>query len=163
MCHTAHAFALLWAEGCAAATAVYRRAVQANPDDPNVMAEIALVEIYSGNLDKGRAMLDKAELLNPVPPLWYAEFRAIGAFAEGRYADALPAFAAIPSCVFDTCYVVACLGHLGDRGRLEAVMERVRQSGWDLRRTAAAEPFLSDGPRERLKQGIAKAFALSKQ
>ena len=160
MCHTAHAFALLWAEGCDAAAAVYRRAVQANPDDPNVMAEIGLLEIYSGNFDKGRSMLDLAEILNPVPPLWYGEFRAIGAFAEGRYADALPGFAAIPSCVFDTCYVVACLGHLGDRNRLEAVMDRVRQSGWDVYRTAAAEPFRNEEPRRQLKLGIAKAYAL---
>jgi TolB-like protein len=160
-CHSAHAFPLIWAEGCDAASAVYRKAVQANPDDPHILAEMALVEFYRGNPRAGHALMDEAERRNPLPPLWYAEFRAIGLFAEGLYAEALPALAAIPECVFDTAYAVSCLGHLGRTGDLTGLMERVRTSGWDLEAVAVDEPFADPLVRERLLDGLERASAIA--
>jgi TolB-like protein len=162
LCHTAHAFALLWAEGRDAAAPIYRKALQANPYDPNVLAEIAVVEIYGGNLPEALALLDQAEMLNPLQPSLYAEFRAIAAFTEGRYADALPAFAAIPECAFNAAYTTACLGYLGGGEQLAMVMERVRSAGWDLLAVAADEPHADGAVRERLAEGISRAYALSK-
>ncbi|MFN4141984.1 MAG: winged helix-turn-helix domain-containing tetratricopeptide repeat protein [Aestuariivirga sp.] len=157
LCHTAHAFPLIWSEGCEAAASVYRKALQANPDDPHVLAEMALVEFYRGNLPSGHKLLDEAERLNPMPPLWYAEFRAIAAFAEGRYSDALPSFAAVPECVFDNTYMLACMGYLGTADGFEKVIKRVRESGWNLRQVAADEPFKYPAVRERLHDGLTRA------
>ena len=128
------------------------------PADPNVLAEMALLHIYSGNLDKAFSLLDEAERLNPLPPLWYAEFRGIAAFVMRRYADALPAFAAVPECVFDTTYVMACLGHMDDRKRTALVMQRVRERNWNLVPVAEDEPFRDPQPRLDLIAGVRKAL-----
>ncbi len=160
-CHTACAFLQLWAEGLDAATASYNKAFALTPGDPHVLAELGLLHIYRGDLASAYDFIDQAERLNPLPPLWYAEFRAIGAFVAGRYAEALPGFAAIPECAFDTAYVTACLGHLGDAAGIAAITPRIEQRHWDLLAVAADEPFRDPEPRQRLITGIAKAFALS--
>ncbi len=162
MCHTALGFALLWAEGCDAATAVYRKAFQANPGDPNVLAEMALLNIYKGEDESADELLGQAEKLNPLPPLSYAEFRGIAAFARGAYAEALPGFAPLPDCVFNTAYVLGCLGHLGDAAAIAQVMPRVTERNWNLLVVAEDEPFRDPEPRARLVAGISKALALAK-
>ena len=126
-CHTAHGFAMLWAEGCGSAAPIYRRALQANPGDPNVLAELALLNIYDGNLEQADELLAQAEKLNPLPPLSYAESRGIAAFVRGQYAAALPGFAPLPECVFNACYLMSCLGHLGDAAAIARVMPRVAE------------------------------------
>lgn len=160
-CHTALAFALLWAEGCNAAAAVYRKAFQANPGDPNVLAEMALLNIYNGELASGDDLLGQAEKLNPLPPLWYAEFRGIAAFSKGQYAEALPGFSTMPECAFDSVYRMACLGHLQDAAAIAKIMPRVRERQWNLAAVAADEPFRDPEPKARLAEGISKALALA--
>jgi TolB-like protein len=161
ICHTAHGFAMLWAGGCDGAAPIYRRAFQANPGDPNVLVEMALLNVFAGDFASADEHFGQADKLNPLPPLWHAEFRSIAAFARGAYAEALPGFAAVPECAFDTAYVMACLGHLGDAKAIAMVMPRVKERGWNLMAVAADEPFVDPEPRRRLAEGISKALALA--
>ena len=160
-CHAARGFCQLWTDGLQAAGESYRKALALNPDDPNVLAEMALFNIYSGNLAEAYELFVQAFRLNPLPPLWYAEFRAIAIFVEGRYAEALPAFAAVPDGAWDVMYAMACLGHLGKHELAAECKTRYEANGrtWDLLKGARGEPYVNPESRERLITGIEKALA----
>ncbi len=83
-------------EGAEAAEPSYQKALSLNPGDPDVLVEIGLLNAYSGNLPASHEFFDQVFRLNPLPPLWYASWRGVAEFVEGRYAEALPAFVAIP-------------------------------------------------------------------
>lgn len=159
--HSVHGFCQLWLEGVEAATTSYKRALSLNPGDPNVLIEAGLLNVYAGDLSLSGNFFEQAFNLNPLPPLWYPEFRAVGAFAEGRYAEALPHFIAIPDGIFDNMYAMACLGHLGDREQAAACRMRYETNGkkWDLLKGARGEPYVNLESRERLITGIEKALA----
>jgi hypothetical protein len=86
--------------------------------------------------------------------------RGVAQFAEGRYAIALPGFAAVPDSAWDTMYVMACLGHLDEREQAIHCRSRFQAAGrnWDLLKGAAAEPFRDHEPRRRLIAGLEKAL-----
>lgn len=161
-CHTALGLCLLWLEGVEAATPSYEKALTLNPGDPNVLVELGLLNAYAGNLTKSREFFDQAIRLFPLPPLWFGDFRAVAMFSEGRYAQALPAFMAIPEAVaWDTMYVMACLGHLGKRELAIECKARIEADGraWDLLKGARGEPYVNPEHRERLIAGLEKALA----
>jgi TolB-like protein len=160
-CYAVHGLCQLWLEGVDAAATSYQKALSLSPADPGVLIEAALLNVYSGNLPASYELFDQAFRLNPLPPLWYAEFRSVAEFVEGRYAQALPAFAAIPYGGWDVMYTMTCLGHLEDRDQAIACRSRFQAEGrkWDLLAGAAAEPFRDPEPRQRLIAGITKAMA----
>jgi TolB-like protein len=160
-CHSAYALCQLWADGGEAAEPSYQRASSLNPGDPDVLIEIGLFNAYSGRLPTSHEFFDQAFRLNPLPPPWYPEFRAIAKFVEGRYAEALPAFAAIPDSAWDVMYMMACFGNLEKRSEAVALRSRLAAAGqnWDLLAGATAEPYRDPEPRQRLIAGITKALA----
>jgi adenylate cyclase len=160
VCHTALGFCQLWGEGLDAASRTYHKAYSLNPGDPNVLTEMGLLNAYLGDLPASYEFFDLAVRMNPLPPLWYAEYRSIAAFVEGRYAEALPAFLAIPDYGFDVMYAMACLGHLENRERAIACKSRFHKAGrrWDLLEGAKAEPYRDPEPRLRLISGLEKAL-----
>ncbi len=161
-CHTALGLGLIWREGVDGAAESYRKAMMLNPGDPDVLIEVGLHHAFSGDLAAAHDFFDRAYRLNPLPPLWFPEFRAIALFAEGRYAEAWPAFAAIPDSAWDAMYMLACLGHLGDRVRIAECRARIAAAGWDcdLMAAATAEPYRNPEIRQRLLAGLEKAAAL---
>ena len=158
-CYSVRGFCQLWLSGIAVAGASIEQALALNPGDPNILADAALVQAY--RCDRGRfdPLLEEAYRLNPLPPVWYAEFRGILDFAEGNYATALPAFLAIPDCAFDAMYALACLGHLGDRTGIEKIQKEMASRGqrWDFLYGASLEPFTDQSVKERLIDGLRKA------
>src|SRR5262249_25725360 len=152
----------LWTEGAEAAGSSIARSLDLNPGDPLTLIAAGVIAAYSGNLLEARDFSGHAFCLNPLPPICYPEFRAIAAFVEGRYADALPAFEALPDCAYDNTYVLACHGLLGDRQKAAQVRERNVRAGkkWDYRAGAIREPFAMSEPRERLLEGLRKALAI---
>ena len=161
VCHSVNGLCKLWMEGVEAASVSYQKALSLNPGDPNVLIEVGLLNVYAGSLAVSRNFFDQAFRLNPLPPLWYQEFRAVGAFVEGLYAEAMPAFAAIPDYAYDNMYTMACAGHLHDRKQAASCISRIQEIGrsWNLLESAASEPYLDPEPRERLIAGLEKALA----
>ena len=162
-CHTALGLCQLWLEGVEAAAPSYQRAFTLNPGDPNVLIELGLLNAYAGNLAKSNEFFDQVLRLLPLPPLWFADFRGVAEFSEGRYTQALPSFMAFPeAAAWDTMYAMACLGHLGKHEQAFACKARFQADGrtWDLLKAARMEPFIDRDPRERLIAGLEKALAL---
>ena len=125
-----------------------------------MLTEMGLLNAYLGNLPSSYEFFDQAVSMNPLPPLWYAEYRSIAAFIEGRYAEALPAFLAIPDYAFDAMYAIACLGHLENREHAIACRSRFERADrkWDLLEGAKTEPYRDPEPRLRLIAGLKKAL-----
>jgi hypothetical protein len=100
-------------------------------------------------------------MLAILPPAWYGEFRAIAAFTEGRYAEALPEFVTVTDGAWDTMYAMACYGHLEMREQSTACRANFQAHGrkWDLLEAARAEPFVHPDPLERLILGLQMALA----
>jgi len=162
LCHTAVGLCQLWAQGVDAAAPSFEKALALNPGDPDVLCVVGQLRAYAGDLAASRDFLAQAFRLNPLPPLWFGEYRAIVDFIEGRYAEALPPFLAIPDSAFDAMYALACAGHLDDRAQVTACQSRfeaiIRRC--DLLAAAKAEPFRDPEPRQRLVAGLEKALAL---
>ena len=163
-CHTAFALCELFLRGPEEALITYERALALNPTDANVQSEVCLVQAYRGEYAVSHAWFAQASALNPLPPPWYAEFHAIAVFAEEQYADALPAFLAIPDFGFDLMYSLSCLGHLGRREQVRDLLARGLPvaSPDELLAAAELEPYRDATRRECLLEGLAKALALSK-
>ena len=162
LCHTAVALCQLWAQGVDAALPAFDKAMALNPGDPEVLCVVGQARAYAGDLAASRDLLDQADRLYPLPPLWCGEYRGILEFIEGRYADALPRFLAFRDEVaFDVMYALACAGQLGDPAQIAACKARfpITRQHAKLLAAARAEPFKDGEPIQRLVEGLEKAFA----
>lgn len=65
------------------------KAIELNPSDANIKAGAAGVLTYAGKADRSLALLDEAEALDPLLPVWCVEERGVALYALGRYEDAL--------------------------------------------------------------------------
>lgn len=157
-CRRAHGLCQLLLGDVAAAALSYHEALSLNPGDPHILVDLGHLHAYLGRLPITRDYFAQAFRLNPLPPLWYAEFVGVAYFAEGSYEEALPAFLAIADSAWDCMYALACLGHLGDTAQARSLVERYRSRKWDFMRGAAAEPFVDPEPRQRLVTGLKKAL-----
>lgn len=162
-CHSNVGLVRLWAEGVDAARPAFQRAIEINPGDSYVLADASVGAVYDGDLITARGLLEKACRLNPIAPPWFAEYRGLLEFAEGRYEGSIRAFGDLRNRRYNMAYVVASYGHIGDGALLPVLLSRVRESGWNLSDFAATEPFRQAYLREQLLEGIAKAYALAGQ
>jgi TolB-like protein/DNA-binding SARP family transcriptional activator len=162
-CHTGLSLLLIYGAGTMAAAPVIERAYALNPGDPDVLCDMGLFKAYEGDLAASHAFHLEALRLNPFPPPWYADMRSVTYFAEGRYAEALPAFAALDDYGWDAMYALACHGHLGGRSEALALRAKIeaKYRGMDLRAAAGNEPFTSAEPLHRLQEGLALAYAFA--
>ena len=76
-----------------------RRAMELNPTDAYLKARCAMVLTYIGQAARSLALLDEAEALDPLLPVWCIEERGVALYALGRYQDA---FEALSKLVFQT-------------------------------------------------------------
>jgi adenylate cyclase len=74
------------------AKALNLRAMQLNPTDAYVKAQGASIMTYLGDPEYGLTLVEEAESLDPLLPVWCVEERGVALYALGRYQDALDAF-----------------------------------------------------------------------
>ena len=101
------------------------KAVEMNPTDAYVKARSAAVMTYVGEPVRSLALLDEAEALDPLLPVWCIEERGVALYALERYQDALEAFGRL---VFQTyrsrLYRAAALIALGRRDEACTLVEQ---------------------------------------
>jgi class 3 adenylate cyclase/TolB-like protein/Flp pilus assembly protein TadD len=103
------------------AWAFAQRAMELNPTDAAIKARCANVSTFMGEAVRSLALLDEAEALDPLLPVWCIEERGIALYALERYQEALEALGKL---VFQTyqsrLYRAAALVALDrpDEGRL---------------------------------------------
>lgn len=159
--HAIHTWTLLCVPNLDAALEVSKRSMGLNPGDPAVLVNRAIALTYDGKAAEAHALLNLARKLEPLPPLWFAQFDGVLAFVERRYAETLEATEPQAEYAWDTLYALASCGHLGLAKRAKDILARFRQQGsepdWLL--GASHDPFRDKEVRERLVAGLDMALA----
>jgi tetratricopeptide (TPR) repeat protein len=158
-CLASLGLAQVWASGVDAAAPAIRRALEINPGDPYVLADASVHAIYDGRIADARTLLATANRLNPIPPRWFVEYRALLDFSEGRYAESARGFSGFDTGQYQMAYHVAGLALAGDLKALAVAMADIRHRGWDLTAVPDVEPYRDPAMRERLREGLRRALA----
>ncbi|HTO62197.1 MAG TPA: adenylate/guanylate cyclase domain-containing protein [Bradyrhizobium sp.] len=90
--HAQLGFASLYCRDFNRCIASYEKALELNPNSPDVLAEMADALVHLGRTAEGVEKIAQAKRLNPFCPDWYDWVLGIAAFHDGRYEDALTAF-----------------------------------------------------------------------
>lgn len=91
-CHWLLGLILAWCGDWAGEERGYRRALELNPGDANVMATYGLLLAAQGHPEEGIALIREAMKLNPYHPEWYWIDLGSALYVARRYADAIEAF-----------------------------------------------------------------------
>ena len=70
----------------------YHRALNLNPNSPDLLADLADTLAHMGRTAEASQMIAQAKRLNPIHPDWYDWVLGVAAFHDGRYEDALAAY-----------------------------------------------------------------------
>jgi class 3 adenylate cyclase/TolB-like protein len=104
------------------AATLMRRAMELNPSDAYIKARCAAVSTFMGDGETSLRLLDEAETLDPLLPVWCIEERGIAYYALGRHEEALEALGKLVFQTFRSrLYRAAALMALGrpeDAGKL---------------------------------------------
>ena len=160
--HTIRNIALLRNGDLEAALRASERGLSLNPGQPGMLANRALTLTYDGRTAEARDLMAQALQLEPMPPPWYARFKGVIDFAEGRYEEALAGVASQGDRAWDIMYALSCCGHLGRVEQARATLARLRREGRspDWRLGVSREPYRNADPREQLIAGLKLAQAL---
>jgi len=103
------------------------RAVELNPNDPDILVRYGFYLTCLGDWDAGFALLDRARDLDPEPPNWYWFPFARWHFAQGEYREALAAVERGARPEFFWTHFLRAVIHvmLGDADRARAAAERL--------------------------------------
>jgi adenylate cyclase len=142
------------------AKALSARARQMNPTDAYIKARSAAILTFLGDPETALALVDEAENLDPLLPVWCVEERGVALYALGRYSRSLEALGLLVYPTYRSrLYRAACLVALGraaEAGRLcnEAV---AGYPGMSVARFLDKERFRDDALRKQLGERLAQA------
>jgi TolB-like protein len=160
-CQSALGWAMLCAGDLAGGLRANARAMTLNPNDPIVLVNHALAIGLDGKTAEAQELFLQVQKLEPIPPLWFAEFKGVVAFVDGHYDETLAGVEPIPIPAWDNLYALACYGLMGERSKARATLERLAAEGRkpDWAFGISRQPFRDPSVRERLSDGLAKALA----
>ena len=90
------------------------KALRANPNYPDMLADLAVCRALRGDLAAARSLIDRATSLCPDPPGWYHAGAFIMEFMEGHYENALRSARQMGKAYWDGAelFELMCLGQL---------------------------------------------------
>ena len=160
VCHTVETWALLCNGNREAALLCSEKGMALNPSDPAMQVNRALALGYDGQCAEAAELMSQAVRLEPLPPPWFAEFKGVIAFAEGRYQDTLAGVEHL-DFAWDNMYALACYAHLGRPERAKTMLALLKQRGRapDWQRGLSREPFRDAAVRDQLREGVMTALS----
>lgn len=160
MCRALETWALLCIGDREAALLCSETGIALNPGDPAMQAIRALALGYDGRYDEAAELMAQAFRLEPLPPPWFAEFKGVIAFAEGRYEEALAGVEHF-DFAWDNMYALACYAQLDRSEQAKAMLAQLKQKGrapdWQL--GIARQPFRDTRVRDKLREGVMTALS----
>lgn len=136
-----------------------QRALDLNPHDPEILAEVGHYLCFKGEIERGIEYSKQAQALNPLHPGWYHFSFALLSYDQGRYEDMLLDVQRIsmPNFCWTHLLNAAALGQLGDENAAAslALMHEAKPNV-----SAAAELrkwIVSQDKIDNLLQGLRKA------
>jgi tetratricopeptide (TPR) repeat protein len=144
----------------AEAEALMRRAMELSPSDAYIKARCAGISTYIGEGENSLKLVDEAEALDPLLPVWCVEERGIAYYALERYEEALQALGKLVFQTFRSrLYRAASLMALGRLAEAEKLVKEAIASKPNL--TASGfmmkERYRDRGVRQLLRRRLREA------
>jgi len=142
--------------------ASYRRAMELNPNDPDLMADFGLSFSYAGESDKAVEFLHKAMQINPHYPEWWLQSVGQIYFDARRYQDTIKVLANVELTVVTQCiYLAASYAAAGSLEKAGAIIARARELDPKISIASIArgffDPYKEARDREHLRLNLIKA------
>jgi adenylate cyclase len=142
------------------AVALSLKAMELNPCDAYIKARCASVMTYVGDPERSLALLDEAEALDPLLPVWCVEERGVALYALDRYEEAL---ASLHRLMFQTyrsrLYRAAALIALGRADEASKLVKEAEAGnpGLTIANFTFKERFRDHEKRRQLRQRLKEA------
>lgn len=136
-----------------------QRALDLNPNDPEILAEAGHYLSFMGKFDRGTELSNRARQLNPLHPGWYHFSFALLHYQQGRFEDVLVDVARIsmPSFYWTHLLNAAALGQLG-RKEASASIKQMKTVKTGISAASEIRKWnIPDADFEHLMQGLRKA------
>ena len=136
-----------------------QRALDLNPNDPEILAEAGHYLSFLGNFDQGTELSNRARQLNPLHPGWYHFSFALLHYRQGRFEDVLADVERIsmPSFYWTHLLNAAALGQLG-RKEAAASLDQMKSVKAGISAASEIRKWnIPDADFEHLMQGLRKA------
>ncbi|MEM7045928.1 MAG: adenylate/guanylate cyclase domain-containing protein [Pseudomonadota bacterium] len=102
----------------------HQRAMELSPNDAYILARSSAFYTFNGQPEVALKLLDKAEELDPLLPVWCVEERGVALYALDRLDDAIKALSELPFQTFRArFYQCACLMNAGRTDEAKATMQ----------------------------------------
>ncbi|MGF1563035.1 MAG: tetratricopeptide repeat protein [Geminicoccaceae bacterium] len=153
------AHAQLFAKDHDAALAAYGRAIELNPNDADILAEMGCAVANAGDPQRAVHMLERALKLNPFPPDWYYWFLGNALFDQGNYKEALKSLGAMQDKTQGLRLLAATHALTGDLSGAKKYAQQLLQlePGFTLGHWQHIPPDRNPEPTQRLIEGLRMA------
>lgn len=127
------------------------RAIELNPNDAFVLADLGTWIAYTGDYERGKELVSRGKLLNPNHQSWWDWIWVLHHYREGEYDDARDVALKInlPNNFIIQAALTASYGMLGEVDKAQEALQQV----------LASRPTFADDPREPYRvRGIEPAL-----
>lgn len=143
---------------------VAARALSANPNYPDMLADLATCYALRGRLEEARVLAARAVELSPDPPGWFHAVLCLLSFIATEYEAALSSARRIGDGMWNGAEIfeLMCLGHLEPVPEATDAVARLKASVSDVPKYAGVLMniwHLPDELRDRMETGLARAGA----
>lgn len=157
--HSQLGFACLYKRQHDASLAAYERAIELNPNDADILAEMADALSYADKADRAIDLLQRAMRLNPIYPDWYLWNLGEAHYCIGDYEAAIQSLKKMRNQSEAHRILASCHGLLGqiNEAQYHAAQVRLTQPDFSIEHWQTVPPFKSPEPLERFIHGLALA------
>jgi len=157
--HSELGFAYLYKKEHGASVAAYNRAYELNPNDADILADMADALTYSDEPRQAIDLSERAIRLNPLCPDWYFWGLGDAYFVLGDYAAAVKALQNMRDQSEAHRLLASCKSFLGlhDEARYHAQQVIKIHPGFSVEQWRKVPPYRSQEPLERFIEGLRRA------
>lgn len=157
--HSELGFAYLYKKEHQASLAAYDRAYELNPNDADILADMADALTYADQPGKAVEIVKRAIRLNPLCPDWYYWGLGDAYFVLGEYAEAVSALQKMRDQSEAHRLMASCKSFMGlhDEARRHAAQLLLVHPEFSIEHWRNVPPYQSAEPLERFIEGLRRA------
>jgi adenylate cyclase len=157
--HSELGFTYLYRRQNALSIAEYKRAHDLNPNDADVLAEMADALIYDSKPEESVEMIHHAMRLNPFHPDWYYWYLGGALHQLHRYEESIEIVRKMHDPTQGSRILAANFGHLDriEEAREQAAIVLETQPNFTIAYWASTQPFRNKADLEHYMEGLRKA------